>query len=399
MSLKEEKMMILTLIQDGKITAQEAELLLNSLEAKPEETADSYEGNHLMAKDLRAAFNAASCEHWTDTKFKFKVQFDGQFYSASQVSSHDGNQNPHEEQVNLNLFTANGGITLHGWDEPHYHVELEITANADSFENAKKVAHNNIIINRNDNLLFIDGRYFRSTNFQVNIVIWLPNHMQYAMNLVTSNGGITQRNLYGKSIEASTSNGGIDLINSHAKTITATTSNGGINLTNSQADTIDATTCNGGINLTNSQADTIDATTSNGGIGLKNVSALAVELATLNGGISSDTGFKNFRAISSNGSIKAKTLAEGQTTCILATTNGSIDVELTGRPDLAIDLDLETQKGRLITELPEGALLDLPNDPKLKHIKAQTSDFTTYNHSLQLKVSTTTGSIRLIPKL
>lgn len=154
-------------------------------------------------------------------------------------------------------------------------------------------------------------------------------------------------------------------------------------------------TGNGRITMEDLNAEGIEARTSNGRIVLVGVTAKAAHLRSSNGSIRCDGGIPLLTAYTSNGSINLATSEEDVNAYELSTTNGAVRVMVDDCDDLAHDFDLSTSFGKIRVNLPE-AVGGYQQNVKYRLLDT-TENLTTYPKRLRLAAATSNGNITVSP--
>ena len=154
-------------------------------------------------------------------------------------------------------------------------------------------------------------------------------------------------------------------------------------------------TGNGRIVLEDLTAEGIEGRTSNGRIALLGTAAKVAHLRSSNGSIHCDGGVPLLTAYTSNGSVNVAATEETVNTFELSTTNGTVRVRVPDCQDLAHDFDLSTSLGKVKVDLP-GAVGGYAAQAKYRHIDT-TPDFAGYQKRLRLAARTSNGNINISP--
>jgi len=154
-------------------------------------------------------------------------------------------------------------------------------------------------------------------------------------------------------------------------------------------------TGNGRIALEDVNADGIEIRTSNGRVSLMGVEGKAAHLRSSNGSIRCDGGIPLLTAYTSNGSVSVAATEADSNTFELSTTNGTIRVKVADCDDLAHDFDLSTSFGKVRVNLP-GAVGGYQAAAKNRLINT-TPDFGNFTRKLRLAAVTSNGNISVNP--
>lgn len=230
----------------------------------------------------------------------------------------------------LSVSGRNGGIEVVGEDRSDIALEVKVTANGSSRENAESVLKEIRIVTEGSSIRAEgpseSGSWLHGGGWSASYRLRVPRHIART-ELRTSNGGINISNLDGQ-VNAASSNGGIEI--GHVKgDVNASTTNGGLQL-NELAGAVHAQTTNGGVHISLAgdrwQGSGLFARSTNGAITLKAPDRFAAHLVadTTNGGIS--VGFP----ITVQGKIGKHldtVVNGGGPTVQLETTNGGVSID------------------------------------------------------------------------
>lgn len=372
--MEEERLMILKMVEDGKITSEEAAELLAALEthARTERELEDAElksdfGQHMEALEERVEKTAGGIEKTaTDFAERLERQITEKVEHVPSMIERimEGINLPgfidllgpgHEfveeltgefaaeagSNIELDFQTRNGRIEVLGWDEAGYKLVLTKKVQAGSREEAEEVANKLVDVEQGADCLRIHWTKPSGTvRGGVHIKAYLPVGYLYQSELTSANGRIIVEGLNLDSAELSTSNGRI--------------------------------VC------TRVRAGDIQARTSNGRVVLEGVSG-------------------NVRARTSNGRIKLITSEiEENVDFDLETSNGSVKVITEERDDLGYYVDAYTSLGKIYTTLPN-LVFEEDNRERRGHksVKARTVDFDTRPVQVRIAVRTSNGSLRI----
>lgn len=300
----EERMLILKMLQEGKISVEEAHKLLEavdknnaSFEADGKKVEKKFEEKmqelqqkaNKVAEKLGSTFNS-SAEKFSSNSEKFGDDF------GKRMESFGNDIADSAVKFTDRLVNYLGNFIDVGYDKYQFkkNYVYQLTDNAqisiDTCNFAVIVSPTsksdlvlNLYINTSIQNLAID-EYFKVTqtenalSFKTQfpsrtwgkIEIMIPKHLSN-LNIVTTNGKCELDDISADTIEFNTSNGRICLLNCQSKTIEAVTSNGKIIATGTIADFANFSTSNGKIEIENCKFDKLDAKTSNGSIVLDGI--------------------------------------------------------------------------------------------------------------------------------
>jgi hypothetical protein len=202
--------------------------------------------------------------------------------------------------------SPNGGVTVGGWDRQEIRVRARVVARAETQAEADQLAAQVKVVSDGGSLRAEGPRRSGEGGWSVSFELMVP--ARTGLDVRTTNGGITVRDVHGQ--------------------IGMTTTNGGITLENVDGDVRGETT-NGGVRATLGgsgwQGQGLDLRTRNGGVRLLLPDGYSahVEAGTTNGGISCSF------PVTVQGSISRQLSADiggGGATLTLRTTNGGISI-------------------------------------------------------------------------
>jgi DUF4097 and DUF4098 domain-containing protein YvlB len=200
--------------------------------------------------------------------------FDGTNYRASDTEILSGDVDL--GKVYLEVDDRNGAITVETWDRDGYRIDLTLRAKGATDTQAQQRLNEIDILfsdSINGDIQTLDLGFEIPGNqwndYAVTVEVKLPENIELELNLDTSNGKITLKDIIASRITLDTSNGALDLDNVYADTLTASTSNGKIQ-GQIEGSNIELGTSNGSIDLTiiGTISGTYELSTSNGLIDL-----------------------------------------------------------------------------------------------------------------------------------
>lgn len=161
--------------------------------------------------------------------------------------------------------------------------------------------------------------------------------------------------------------------------------------------TIEIQSINGKLSLVDLDLLTARLETVNGRIGVEKCEADYLELKTLNGSIDVAGDFDIIDANTHNGSIEYF-LTKGNTKAIVKSTNGSVRVRLPVSQSIDYNLEASTGWGKMTIDLPVKDLkLNRDGDNFMQATTVKDSSFEPKEQSIHLKAFTSNGSITIVP--
>ncbi|REE92949.1 DUF4097 and DUF4098 domain-containing protein YvlB [Paenibacillus taihuensis] len=300
--MHEERTMVIRMIEEGKITAEQGLALLEALEEKQSQAAPTIEEEQVKPVSDSVSGQAAA---WTSTFDAFGI-----------------------EQM---AFTAeNGSIYFQTWDQPSSQVHVTLKSNKNlSVTELNEWLQRSISEKRTDEqyiwmIKHGDSDRDRELESEVVINIYVPDEQSFErFEATTTNGGIRIDTLMSEEASFTSTNGEIKLNGIHLETLKTTTMNGSIQLELGNAESAELIAMNGNVRVSG-QFEELECRTTNGSIQLVDVMAEEIELRTKNGNIHSATSFEKLSCKTENGTIDVHNLSDGDSDLRAETINGSV---------------------------------------------------------------------------
>lgn len=397
-------MMILAMLEEGKITSEEAIKLMEALEAEEsflsEKDRDSRKENYKDEEKFNFKDTLNSLEDLgSDIGNALSSVFDGlKDFSSSFVKHNYDTITSHLEMdlaglenPSLDLRSVNGDINLKASKD--HSLSIDVTC---QYKKGLLVANEPYFdfVNMDGKISF-SPKY--NSNISIKLDVSLPEKHYDEIKLNTSNGKIYALGLNAASVECLTSNSSIEFDGGNIDLLDLTTKNGKIAVRDLNAKDLKTYTTNSSIELRDLQSEKIVSRTGNGKILCNNIKSMDVICKTSNSIIDIKT--IDSPAISlatSNGKILLKGVTtENARDINLVTSNGSIVSEIEGTTKDTI-FDLETSMGSIELDFP--ALIYITNKQinlGLKKIVAHTVDYDIGKDHLNFVASTSNGSIKI----
>ncbi|XJZ26906.1 DUF4097 family beta strand repeat-containing protein [Bacillota bacterium Lsc_1132] len=259
--MKEERKRILKMVEEGKLTVDEALILMENLE-KASQTAEQKEAEIVNELSTAVKFEEARKEDTVHQKFqstKEKIfefvdmtlkkikDFDldlnfGQSIEISHIFFHAD-----AYFTDIDMDVANGSIQIVPWDQKD--VRIECKAKVYRVDNQDQARQSFL----KDTLFAVEGEKLRFSTqlkwMKVEAVAYIPQTQYEKVRLRMFNGPISGEHLQANHFRIKTANGKIDFSGVNGKRLEAETANGHIQIMNSYVDDIEAETINGAIKL------------------------------------------------------------------------------------------------------------------------------------------------------
>lgn len=343
MSYSEEKIRVLSMLQEGKITAEEAARLLEALDGgAASEKTNAYQGSYQSSYQSKQKQNEFTDEinkmkeKLNSWKKDFKENFDQKDFDkvVEEVTTK-------AEKVGKNVAVATVGVVDRVLDyvgsfvdtsmfnvfSNYNAVEKVFEANANEVRDIDIQAVNGTLVVKKhlDDKIIIRAKIRSAVpnpdavlsyteengsivlkvndlgNMSVSYEVFLPQFKFGNLRFVTSNAKIYVEDTKSESFETITKNSHIELMGVNAEDIKVYTKNGKLQLTYVIGKKIDVNTNNSLIDIRHVKAEEINAETTNGRILLENmqnadgVEEAKINLRTTNGGIKVAMNDMNYR--------------------------------------------------------------------------------------------------------
>lgn len=393
--MKEERRMILQMVEEGKITAEEGVALLealeasavherppvqnhndanasathndatNDFEAKSEEMHQQEKTFEELAQSMRRIGDELSIQGKTVsnkigdmveriiTKVK-ELDFDFDFSVGNWPKVEKVFEGTLPAKGIIDLTTVNGKVEVTGWDRPEYRIEIRGAVRAESQIEANAILNELLHFEENEELLKVGVEQRRGTKLSLDV--FLPKQIEHDVWIKTSNGAIEMDKLHMSGAKLETSNGAIKINDVHSSGLYCVTSNGRISVHSSHIADLFARTSNGPIRL--------------------------------------DGTMGKAKCYTSNGSIRylLEEVQEGELD--FDTTNGSIEVRIP-HEGLAVQGDLSTSFGSLDCTLPNIEITSASKEIAHRHLSFKTKNDEGVPFTIVCKTSN--GGIRIHP--
>lgn len=260
-TMKEEKKRILKMVEEGKLTVDEAVTLLDELEQAKQTMEQKQEE---IVHELSTAVNFEEAKKGDAFQAKFQstkekifdfvdsalkkikdFDFDLNFGQSVEISHifHHGDADLKEVDIDV----ANGSVKIAAWEQPD--VRIECQAKVFRVENSDQARQNFL----RDTVFSVDNQKLRFMTQQkwmkVDSIIYVPKAQYDRIRIRIFNGAVTGEDMNVDDLRVKTANGKIDLDRVQGKKAEIETANGKINIIGSLFDDLEAETINGTIKL------------------------------------------------------------------------------------------------------------------------------------------------------
>lgn len=277
---QDERLMILQMVADGKITASEAVELLKALEGgepgepppppppPPPRDEEPRSRPYTSGSGLAAGLSAFIEEiaervtgvfsDLTGPRHEFPTEVSGLFTA---------------DEIPLRIFIGSGHVELKGWDEPGFKAQIVVKLRGASAEEARRRAQEAYRLTADEERFELESdRWFDWSDLSVNLTLYLPRGKRYRLETRTGNGHLD--------IDS------VDLVYGSGRS-----GNGRIRFAGGAADRLYLKSGNGSVEVDGDVAD-LEATTGNGSLRVIPMGRRSekMQLKSGNGSASIDTG-------------------------------------------------------------------------------------------------------------
>ncbi|MCA1031510.1 DUF4097 domain-containing protein [Bacillus timonensis] len=367
--MMDERKRVLKLIEEGKLTAEEALTLLEKLDQEK----DSLQKQQDIVTELSTHVqNEQKQQHHNDQQYDSKqysvkhkfidfidtalkkikdLDLDFNFGQSVDISHIFQHSNVYIDQIELDI--ANGSIQFIPWDEQEVRIECKAKVyKVETQESARESFLKDVIFS-------IEGRKLRFSvqkkQMKVNAIFYIPQADYEKIKVRMFNGSISGEKMSVKEFKAKTANGAIKL---------------------SQFISAD-----------------LELETANGHIKVNDSIVKEFEAETINGAILATGKFEKVDLQSFNGSVTFTQQDSSCHTAYLKTTTGGIDVFVPSH--IGIDGDLKCNLGGVKCEIPHLDVVEEKSEVVQKSLRFKANKAA--NQVLHLFAETTTGSIIVKP--
>ncbi|WP_017726285.1 DUF4097 family beta strand repeat-containing protein [Halalkalibacterium ligniniphilum] len=284
----EERKMILKMIEDGKITAEEGVKLLSAMEKPSEPTKEATEGNKVETERSlstevnwdegekerkrsrerdrernRYGFDPTKLTGFFESAIQKIKDFDLDFNFGPHVVVDHVFQHRDLSPKSMDVSLENGSVNILPWDEPDVRIECKAKVyRVKNTDEARSLFLQEALFRVNERKVLFQTKV---KSIKVDATIYVPRTAFDSIKLYTFNGSLKGDSLNVDTLDVNTLNGGIIFEGIKAKKVLAETVNGEIELQQGDVDICDAKTVNGSITITG-QVQDVDAETVNGSI-------------------------------------------------------------------------------------------------------------------------------------
>lgn len=260
--MSEERKMILKMLEEGKISADEAERLLQALNEQSEKDKSSQDQR---SEESGALSEYVDWERWDERKQTYKQQSSGfrfsqfieNFIQKIKDVDIDFNFGSYERvkhiyqdhadafaEIKINL--KNGAVELIPWEHPYVQIDCDVQVyrTASNEEARNKFLKEVRFEIANETLLFT----CEARDVKIKASVYVPAKAYDFVECKLFNGSVTGQNVIAKDLEIKTMNGNVSFSNVDLHKGEIETNNGAVTISG-KANRLDIETFNGGIDI------------------------------------------------------------------------------------------------------------------------------------------------------
>ncbi|MFD1677712.1 DUF4097 family beta strand repeat-containing protein [Alicyclobacillus fodiniaquatilis] len=233
-----ERRKILELVAQGKLTPEQAELLLEALQDNAPPKTDSkiaWDKATAELKTLGSQMSSVVAQSMSELRRGLETNLNNLSFREHIAASYEHEFAPTVQS--LRIESQNGRIRVQQWTQPHIRIYVQADVRADEQNRAKDILTQAVQISDTDhdaNIRFLD-RWEGTRIHGGRIDVYMPEQIEN-LELETKNGSIFIDHTRADSIELDTLNGTIHIQAAHARTLRTKTQNGEIHLYDTIAD-------------------------------------------------------------------------------------------------------------------------------------------------------------------
>lgn len=244
--------------------------------------------------------------------------------------------------IDLELTARNGRVEVFAWDRPEWRAVIRKKVRGSSEEQARQRAQDISHFAGGPSGIKFEERTVGWGNTGVSVEVWVPRDRTYEVQARSSNGRVI----------------------------------------------LDGLRCAG-----------LVAKTANGKVGVRIVDSATAEVSTANGQVTFEGPAEKLSCHTSNGSIRLYPIpGKAGMRADVHTANGSIKVWVPQDRSTGLDIEARTGFGGLEVDLPEFTILEYDKQFGRRQLRGHTADLASRERTITLTARTTNGSIRVMAR-
>lgn len=292
MFLEEERKLILKMIDEGKISAEDGVKLLEALN-DPTDTGDRSQKQAGQSSETTTTTSLSTKVNWEegnkqwdkwnetrserekkpdfasmftefiDSAFQKIKEFDLDFNFGPYEEIHHIFQHKNLQEKRIDVALENGSIDVKPWKENDVKIECQVKMyRGNSSEEARREFLKETVFETDDNEL----RFYTKTKaMKMKATMYVPEKSYDRLHMYTFNGHLTLDDVHAEKVLGKAMNGSVTFNNLEADTVEGETVNGAITIQNGAYDTVYLKTISGSIHF-NAKVEDVEAESVNGTI-------------------------------------------------------------------------------------------------------------------------------------
>ncbi|TYR80096.1 DUF4097 domain-containing protein [Priestia megaterium] len=361
--MNDKRKQILEMVEQGKLTVDEALTLLNSLDNSKQTVTSKSKSATELTPYVGEPHNQSDSMQTEQTSFKDKLftfvdqtvkkvkEFDLDFNFGPSIDVQHIFQQTEAYIQTIEIDVANGSVQLKPWGSPDIRIECQASVyKVENPDEARQTFLKHVSFSIENGKLRFN---VQQKQMKVKAVIYVPETDYERIHIRVFNGPIEGERLNVQELKAKTANG---LVHFHE--------------------------------VNSSQ---MEVETSNGHIELSHIFSSKCELETINGSIKFDGDCKKIDVQTFNGDIEAYLNGERVEVAFLKTTTGNIDLYTPSH--LAVDGELKSNLGKFKCTLAQMEVIEEKKETVIKQLRFRGN--TASPKSYKLLAESKAGSITI----
>lgn len=294
--MTDDKKLILKMLKEGKITEEEAIMLLDSIQSGPRrdrknnqsefETSILDKIGESFAKFSKSASDMINSFDFDD----FALKYNSNYKSKSETERVVSADSAEKENIDLEISNRDGKIEIYTWDNDTIEARANVVYN-DKFVPASS---DFIKIEEEDEKIIIKPDFAKKNEryFNLNLTVILPKKLFRSLKVNSTNSNIIMRNIKAEDLLINSTNSRININDINAKTARIESTNARIYLEDIEGENLEIETTNGKIDVVDVSSNKVNVKTTNGAININTVKpeVESLDLKSFNGNISVNLG-------------------------------------------------------------------------------------------------------------
>lgn len=264
---QEERLVILQMVADKKISAAEAAELLRALDGidSPEPRPSADRGPRPDPSEAPTPLSGLSAfiERAIDRINSVITEVVGPRYEfPTELTGHWAG-----EEVPLRIVAGNGRVEISGWDQPGYKATILVKATGSNEEDARIRARDAFVVKADEHGFDLEAQRLDPGEAAVHLSLMVPRQKRYRLEGRTGNGRMEVEQILLTEARMTSGNGRISLLGGAAERATLKSGNGAIQVESDVAD-LEAGAGNGSVSVTptGNRSQSMRLSTGNGSV-------------------------------------------------------------------------------------------------------------------------------------